>query len=36
MSDTYDVSPAEEQVAAEPKRTINLEGNAQELSVTGA
>jgi hypothetical protein len=24
MSDTYEVSPAEEQVAAELKRTINL------------
>jgi hypothetical protein len=36
MSDTHDLSPAKEQVAAELKRTINLEGNARELSVTGA
>jgi hypothetical protein len=34
MSDIHDVSPAEEQVAAELERTINLECNAQELSVS--
>jgi hypothetical protein len=36
MSDTYEVSPAEEQVAAETRANINLEGNAGELSVSSA
>jgi hypothetical protein len=36
MSDTYDVSPAAEQVAAELQRTTNLKGNAQELTVSSA